>query len=266
MLLVIDVGNTNTVLGLMDGVEVKAQVRMTTRPRTTDEVGIFMIQALQHRGIALEQLEGAIICSVVPTVVYELQKACARYLGLDALIVGRNLRTKIKVRTDNPREVGADRIVNAVAALERFGGPVIIVDFGTATTVDCVNADGEYIGGAIAPGFRVSEEALVSKTAKLPRVEVIRPERAIGRNTVSAIQSGLYFGYVGLVDALARRCRAELGGDPRVVATGGLASMLAQDSEVIQTVDPHLTLRGLALLFERNRVSPRKAPALELDD
>lgn len=253
MLLVIDVGNTNTVLGLMEGMEVRAQVRMTTRPRTTDEVGIFMLQALAHRGARLEDIDGAIISSVVPTVLYELQKACRNYLHCEPLVVGRNLKTKIKVRTDNPREVGADRIVNAVAALERWGGPIIIVDFGTATTFDCVNADGEYVGGSIAPGFRISEEALVSKTAKLPRVEVVRPESAIGRNTVSAIQSGLYFGYVGLVDALARRCREELGGQARVVATGGLATLLAGDSEVIEEVDPHLTLRGLALLYHRNK-------------
>lgn len=257
MILVIDVGNSNTVLGLVDGETIVAQVRMTTHPRTTDEVGLFMLSAFAHRGVRTEQIEGAIISSVVPTVVYELQKACARYLRVDALVVGRNLKTKIKVRTDNPREVGADRIVNAVAAVERYGGPIIIVDFGTATTVDCVNEDGEYVGGAIAPGFRVSEEALVSKTAKLPRVEVVRPERAIGRNTVAAIQSGLYFGYVGLVDALVRRCAAELGGSPRVVATGGLASLLAAESEVITVVDPHLTLRGLAMLYERNKPAKR---------
>ncbi|HMV70461.1 MAG TPA: type III pantothenate kinase [Myxococcota bacterium] len=259
MLLVIDVGNTNTVLGLMDDMEVRAQVRMTTRPRTTDEVGIFMLQALAHRGVTPDDVSGAIISSVVPTVLYELQKACRRYLRCEPLVVGRNLKTRIKVRTDNPREVGADRIVNAVAALERWGGPIIIVDFGTATTFDCVNADGEYVGGSIAPGFRISEEALVSKTAKLPRVEVVRPETAIGRNTVTAIQSGLYFGYVGLVDALARRCREELGGQARVVATGGLATLLAADSEVIEEVDPHLTLRGLALLYARNKPAS-KAP------
>jgi type III pantothenate kinase len=253
VILVVDVGNTNTVIGVMDGTEVKAQIRMTTRPRTTDEVGIFLMQALAHRGYGPGSLAGAIVCSVVPTVVFEIEKACRTYLKIDnPMVVGRNLKTKIKVRTDNPREVGADRIVNAVAALERWGGPILIVDFGTATTVDCVNAEGEYIGGAIAPGFRISEEALVSRTAKLPRVEVARPAAAIGRNTVHAIQSGLYFGYVGLVDALVRRCRDEVGGQARVVATGGLANLLAPDSETIDEVDPYLTLRGLALIHARN--------------
>jgi type III pantothenate kinase len=260
VILVIDVGNTNTVLGVMEGMEVKAQIRMTTHPRTTDEVGIFLAAALQHRGIALADIEGAIISSVVPTVVFELEKACRNYLHIDnPMIVGRNLKTKIKVRTDNPREVGADRIVNAVAAVEKWGAPILIVDFGTATTFDCVNADGEYVGGAIAPGFRISEEALVSRTAKLPRVEVVRPASAIGTNTVHAIQSGLYFGYVGLVDALARRCQTELGGPHvKVVATGGLANLLAADSEVIDEVDSQLTLRGLALLYERNKPTAKK--------
>jgi type III pantothenate kinase len=253
VILAIDVGNTNTVLGVMDGVELKAQVRITTRPRTTDELGILLKSALEHRGYRGSDLSGAIISSVVPTVLYSIEKALARYLDVDALVVGRKLRTRIKVRTDNPREVGADRIVNSVAALQRWGGPIVVVDFGTATTFDCVNERGEYIGGSIAPGFRISEEALVAKTAKLPRVEVQRPERAIGRNTVSAIQSGLYFGYVGLVDSLARRCKEELSADARVVATGGLAQLISVDSEMIEEVDPFLTLRGLAILHDLNK-------------
>jgi type III pantothenate kinase len=198
-------------------------------------------------------VDGAIISSVVPSVLYSFEKACLRYLDVEALVVGRKLRTRIKVRTDNPREVGSDRVVNAVAALERWGGPILVVDFGTATTVDCVNEAGEYVGGAIAPGFRISEEALFSRTAKLPRVEVRRPPNAIGKNTTDAIQSGMYYGYVGLVDSLARRCRDELGGTAKVVATGGLAQLLAEESEVIEEVDPFLTLRGLALLYEWNR-------------
>jgi type III pantothenate kinase len=185
-------------------------------------------------------------------VVYEVEKACRRYLGVEPLLVGRRLKTGLRIRTDNPREVGADRIVNAVAALERWGGPIIIVDFGTATTFDCVTEAGEYIGGAIAPGFRISNDALIKRTAKLPRVEVARPPSAIGKNTVHAIQSGLYYGYVGLVDSLARRCAVELGGDPHVIATGGLAHLLSRDSEAIDEVDGHLTLRGLALLYQLN--------------
>lgn len=259
MILAIDVGNTNTVLGVMEGTELKARVRITTTQRTTDELGILMMQTLAHRGVRPGSIHGAILSSVVPSVVYAFEKACRRYLDIPTMVVGRKLKTRIKVRTDNPREVGADRVVNAVAALERWGGPILVVDFGTATTFDCVNAEGEYVGGAIAPGFRISEEALVSATAKLPRVEVARPPRAIGTNTVHAIQSGLYWGYVGLVDSLAQRCAAELGGDPKVVATGGLAQLLAADSELIEDVDPFLTLRGLALLYERN--TPRRPTA-----
>ena len=253
MILVIDVGNTNTVLGLMEGQEIRQTFRISTIPRTTDELGVLLLQLMRHRGYAPEQVHGAICSSVVPSVVYTVEKACRRYLQVDALMIGRTrVRTGMKVRMDNPREVGADRIVNSVAAIERWGGPVIVVDFGTATTLDCVNAKGEYVGGVIAPGLRIAEEALFARTAQLPRVEVSRPARAIGTNTVQAMQSGLYFGYVGLVDALARRCRAELAPDAKVVATGGLSSLMAKESEMIDEVDTHLTLRGLALLYARN--------------
>ncbi len=252
MLLAIDVGNTNTVLGVMDGEEVRGTIRLTTEDRTTDELGILLMQTLAYQGFQKDMFHGAIVSSVVPSALYGWEKACRRYLGHEPLIVGRKLKTRLKVNVDNPKEVGADRIVNSVAALERWGAPIIVVDFGTATTIDCVNAAGEYIGGAIAPGFRISEEALFSRTAKLPRVEVARPERAIGRNTIEAIQSGMFHGYIGLVDALARRCREEMGGDVKVVATGGLANLLGEESEVIEEVDPHLTLRGLAILYARN--------------
>jgi len=253
LLLVIDVGNTNTVLGLMDGTSVLHTFRITTAPRATDELGVLMRQVFEFRGIAADQIDGAILSSVVPSVVYTVEKACRRYFGVTPMIVGKKLKTGLAVRTDNPREVGADRIVNAVAAIERWGGPIVVVDFGTATTFDCINEAGEYVGGAIAPGFKISEEALFSKTAKLPRVEVTRPPRAIGTNTVHAMQSGLYYGYIGLVDALAQRCRDELAPNARVVATGGLASLLGGESELIEEVDPYLTLRGLTLLYERNR-------------
>jgi type III pantothenate kinase len=255
MLLVVDVGNTNTVVGFLEGDEVRARGRFTTQPRTTDETGFLLTSLLEHRRIDKAALTGAIIGSVVPGVVYSFQKAASRYLGLEMLVVGPGLKTRLKVRTDNPREVGADRIVNSVAAVARWGAPIVVVDFGTATTFDCVNEDGDYVGGAIAPGFRISEEALVQRTAKLPRVEVRRPPRAIGTNTVDAIQSGLYFGYVGLVDAVARRCVAELAPGARVVATGGLATLLSGDSEMISEVDPFLTLRGLAILHGRNQAA-----------
>lgn len=252
MLLVVDVGNTNTVIGLMEGEVVRAKLRLNTVDRTTDELGIVLLAGLQHRGVGRGDVTGAIVSSVVPSALYAFEKACQRYLGVDTMIVGRGLKTRLKIRVDNPREVGADRIVNSVAALQRWGGPIVVVDFGTATTFDCVSAEGEYVGGAIAPGFRISEEALVGRTAKLPRVEVRRPPRVIGTNTQDAMQAGMFYGYVGLVDALASRCAAELGG-AKVVATGGLSGMLGEESAVIEEVDPDLTLRGLALLFGYNQ-------------
>ncbi|MEZ4319021.1 MAG: type III pantothenate kinase [Myxococcota bacterium] len=252
MVLVIDVGNTNTVLGLMNGLEVAQTFRISTSERTTDELGVLMLTLFQHQGVSAADITGAICSSVVPSVLFTIDKAVRRYLSVELLIVGRKLKTGIRIRTDNPREVGADRIVNSVAALERFGGPIIVVDFGTATTFDCITAKGDYIGGAIAPGFKISEEALFSRTAQLPRVEVAKPPQAIGTNTVHAMQSGLFWGYVGLVDSLATRCRAELSPDARVVATGGMSNLLANESKTIDEVDPWLTLRGLALLYARN--------------
>jgi len=252
MLLVIDVGNTNTVLGLLEGQEVKQTFRISTVSRTTDELGVLFLQLLRHYDLGSDDVQGAICGSVVPSVVYTIEKAIRRYLKVECMMVGRRLKTGMRVRTDNPREVGADRIVNAVAARERWGGPIIVVDFGTATTFDCVDANGDYVGGAIAPGFKISEEALFSRTAQLPRVEVTQPSTAIGKNTVQAMQSGLFWGYVGLVDELARRCQAELGATAKVVATGGMANLISTDSTMIEEVDAYLTLRGLALLYHRN--------------
>lgn len=251
MILVIDVGNTNIVMGLMNGDEVVRTFRVTTSERTTDETGVLLLTLLSHAGFDRASLHGAIIASVVPSVQYSLEKALRRYLDLDPVVVGRGIRTGMKIRTDNPREVGADRIVNAVAAWHRYGGPVTIVDFGTATTVDCVNEKCEYIGGAIAPGLRIAEEALFSRTAKLPRVEVARPKNPIGTNTVAAIQSGLFWGYVGLVDSLVQRCQESLGGG-QVVATGGLSNLISPEVPAIGHVDGWLTLRGLALIYRLN--------------
>ncbi len=253
MVLAIDVGNTNIVLGLMEGERVVETFRISTQQRTTDELGLLMVQLFAHRGISKDKIDGAIVSTVVPSVLYTIDKACRRYLDLDLLVVGKKLKTGVRVRTDNPREVGADRIVNAAAAIHKWGAPIVVVDLGTATTFDCVDANGDYVGGAIAPGFKISEEALVSRTAQLPRVELVRPPAAIGTNTVHAMQSGLLFGYAGLCDALARRCKEELGGKAKVVATGGLATLVARESEVIEEVDAYLTLRGLALLWARNR-------------
>ncbi|MBN1336199.1 MAG: type III pantothenate kinase [Deltaproteobacteria bacterium] len=253
MLLVLDVGNTNIVMGMAQGEEVRHHWRLTTCPRTTDEFGLILVQHLGLQGLGPKDVHGAAISCVVPSLLYGLEKAIRRYLEVDALVIGRGTRTGMRVHTDNPREVGADRIVNAVAARERYGAPVVIVDFGTATTFDCVDAEGDYVGGAIAPGFQISAEALYARTAKLPRIELERARAAIGTNTVASMQSGLYWGYVGLVDGIARRCKAELGGDSACVATGGLANMVASDSEEIDRVDDFLTLDGLRLLWERNR-------------
>ena len=253
MLLVVDVGNTNIVLGLMEGFDVRHQWRITTGTRTTDEFGLLLLQLLQLNGVEPSSLDGAAISCVVPSTLYSIQKGIRRYLELESLVVGRGLRTGMPVRMDNPREVGADRIVNAVAAREAYGAPVVVVDFGTATTLDCVDSSGAYAGGVIAPGYQISAEALFQRTSKLPRVQVERPKRVIGTNTVHSMQSGLFWGYVGLVDGLAARCKAELKGEVPCVATGGLANLLSKDSQQIDRVDDFLTLRGLRILWERNR-------------
>ena len=252
MVVVIDVGNTHTMLGLLEGDEVRSTWRLTTAERTTDELGGLWLQLLAHAKIDLHDIEGAICSSVVPSQVYTVQKACVRYLAVECLVVGRGLKTGMPIRTDNPREVGADRIVNAVSAIASGGGPAIVVDFGTATTFDCIDANNAYVGGVIAPGLRISEEALFDRTAQLPRVELQPPPTVIGRNTVHAVQSGLFYGYAGLVDAIVDRIRAELP-DARVVATGGYANLISTVAERIDHVDAYLTLRGLALLYRRNR-------------
>jgi type III pantothenate kinase len=267
MLLVIDVGNTNTVLGAFKGEKVVHRWRVTTGSRTTDEFGLLLLELLRHRDLGPEDVDGAVISCVVPSVLYTIEKACRRYLKQEALVVGRGIKTGMRVRTDNPREVGADRIVNSVAAFQRHGGPLVVVDFGTATTFDCVDVNGDYVGGAIAPGFRISADALFERTAKLPRVEVERPDKAIGTNTIASMQSGLFWGYVGLVDELSRRCKAELleglevqkaPGSAMVVATGGLANLVGRGCDEIDEVDDDLTLQGLRILHGLNRPGRRR--------
>ena len=253
MLLGIDVGNTNTVIGALDGLEVRHLWRVTTKVRTTDEFGLALLQLLQHQGISKDRVEGVAVCCVVPSVMYAIEKAARRYLDCGVLVVGRGIKTGMQVRTDNPREVGADRIVNSVAAYENYGGPLVVVDFGTATTFDCVSKDGDYIGGAIAPGYQISADALFTRTAKLPRVPLQRPEYAIGTNTVASMQSGLFWGYVGLVNELSRRCKAEFSERPRCIATGGLARLIGGACDEIDAHDEHLTLMGLRILWDRNK-------------
>ena len=257
MILVIDVGNTNMVFGAMDGMDVKYRWRISTESRTTDEMGLLLLQLLNHKGLSQVDIQGACISCVVPSLLYTVEKACRRYLRLDPLVVGKGAKTGMRVRTDNPREVGADRIVNAMAAFHKYKNAVVAIDFGTATTLDCVNAKGDYLGGAIAPGFRISADALFQRTAKLPKVELEKTDSVIGKNTITSMQTGLYWGYVGLVNELARRCKEELinSGEADIVycvATGGLARLVGQSCSEIQDIDDYLTLRGLVLLYERN--------------
>jgi len=253
MLLVIDVGNTNIVAGLFEGEALQEQFRIGTAPgRTSDELGVLFLDLFQHRGVH-PNLQGAIISCVVPDQLDTLVRTCRDWLKVDPLVVGPGIKTGMPILADNPREVGADRIVNGVAAFSQVGAGCVVVDFGTATTFDCVSPKGEYLGGVIAPGFRISAEALFRRASKLPRVELSRPRKVIGRNTIHSMQSGLYYGYVSLVDGVCERIQAELGGPCAILATGGLAAVISESSQAIQQVVPDLTLQGLRLLWERNR-------------
>ncbi|MEO0322105.1 MAG: type III pantothenate kinase [Myxococcota bacterium] len=258
MLLAIDVGNTNTVLGLFDGSDLVHDFRIeTAKGRTTDELHVLLASLIDVAGVARREVTESILASVVPPLNETVVEAVDRAFDHDILVVKPGIKTGVRLLYENPREVGADRIVNAVAAYERVGGAVIVVDFGTATTFDCISSRGEYLGGAIAPGMEIAASALFSRAAKLPRAELERPKTAIGRNTVASMQSGIVFGYVGLVDGLVRRLRqemaAEAGDAVRVLATGGLARLVEPESETIEDIDEFLTLDGLRLLWERNR-------------
>jgi type III pantothenate kinase len=255
-LLVVDLGNTNLVLGVYRGAELINSWRLATaRERTADEYGIL---ARQLVGDAIHNdLEGAIVASVVPPLNSAMTFMIRKYFGIEPLFVEPGVKTGIAIHVDNPAEVGADRIVNCAAAHEKYGGPTVIVDFGTATTFDVVTANAEFVGGVIAPGLNISAEALFARAARLPRVDIRRPDHVIGTNTVVNMQSGIYFGYLGLVDGILARIRNEVPNLKRVVATGGLATLFAEDSEHIDEVDPELTLQGLKIIYDRNRTSRR---------
>lgn len=254
MLLAVDIGNTQTHIGAFDGEELAHDWRLYTDPHSTsDELAVTIGGLLELDGLSFGSLDAAIVSTVVPPLGSQYRALAARHLGGSFLKVGPGLKTGMPILIDNPREVGADRLVNAVAAHERVEGACITVDFGTSTNFDVVSGAGEYLGGVIGPGVEISLEALTDRTAKLPRIDVADPGAAIGKSTVAAIQSGFAFGFAGLVDGINRRLAAELGEEPRRIATGGLAAIIAPQCETIDEVEPLLTLRGLRLIWERNR-------------
>jgi type III pantothenate kinase len=254
MLLAIDIGNTEITLGVFEGEELRATWRLATRlHRVADEYAALSMKLLEHRGLKLNDISEIALCCVVPPLLSTITDMCRRYFNVTPLVVGAGVKTGVRIRMDNPREVGADRIVNAAAAHHLYGGPVIITDFGTATTFDVVSKEGDYLGGVIAPGIGIAAEALFIRAAMLPRVELTRPAHVIGSNTNSAMQSGIIYGYIGLVEGIVSRIQQELGEKATVISTGGYADLIANETSVIKAVNHDITLIGLRLIYDMNR-------------
>lgn len=254
MLLAIDVGNTDTTFGVFDGEVLRANWHMATDVhRMADEYAALLLNLMQQQGLDRAEIKAVALCSVVPPLIPTLNELFERYFQLTPLVVGAGVKTGVRIRTDNPREVGADRIVNAAAAHRLYKGPVIVTDLGTATTFDVVSKEGDYLGGVIAPGIMSAAEALFTRAAMLPRIELARPKKAIGTNTVAAMQSGIIFGYVGLIEGITARIQKELGEKATVVGTGGYANLIAKETKIFDEINPDLTLIGLRLIYEMNK-------------
>ena len=257
MLLVIDIGNTDTTIGVFEGEELRATWHMATAiHRMADEYATFLLNLLHNKGLDAADIKGIALCSVVPPLTTTFEQLAQRYFQISPLIVASGVKTGVRIRMDNPREVGTDRIANAAAAHHLYGGPIIIADLGTATTFDTISKEGDYLGGAIAPGIATAAEALFLQAAMLPRVELARPKSAIGSNTIAAMQSGIIFGYVGLIEGIVARIQQELEEieeKAKVVATGGYAELLAKETSIIDVVNPNLTLIGLRLIYQMNK-------------
>lgn len=254
MILVIDVGNTNMTLGVYEGEELKCTFRMMTKtPRTSDEYGVMITQLLKNKGIEAHELEGSIVSSVVPDVMHSLIGSLARYLGTKPVIVGPGIKTGIRIITEDPRAIGADRIVDAVAAYEKYGGPILVLDFGTATTYDLITEKGEFAAGITAPGIRISSEALWTKAAKLPNFEIKKPKSILAQETITSMQAGLVYGQIGQTEYIIRKVQEESGiKNLKVVATGGLGRLISDETEAIHIYDSSLTLDGLRIIYEKN--------------